>query len=134
MGLAEAAVAGAAASGDRGGLADGAFDAGPALVVVLPVPALLGGPDGSLEFVLVTGQDGQLPAVAAGGGALLARPAGAAGGDAEPDDDDVPACGAGGGPAGAGHALGAGGGAGVVVDGERGQVVAAVGAGLPGPV
>ena len=133
-GFAEAAVAGPAASGDGYRLADGALDAGPALVVLAPVLALLGGPDRCLEFVLVTGQDGQLPAVAAGGGALLADRAGTAGGDAEPDDDHVPACGAGGSPAGGGLALGAGGGAGAVVDGERGQVVAAAGAGLPGAV
>ncbi len=130
VGFAEAAVAGPAASGDGDGLAYGTLDPGPALVVFLPVFALLPGPDGSLQFVQVTGQDRQLPAVAAGGGAQLAGRAGTAGGDAEPDDDPVVAFLPDGGPAGAGLALGAGDGAGVVVDGEGGPVVAIAGAGL----
>jgi hypothetical protein len=133
-GFAEAAVACPAAPGDGDGLAHGTLDAGPALVVFLPVFALLPGPDGSLQFVLVAGQDGQLPAVAAGGGAQLADRAGTAGGDAEPDDDDATAFLPGGGPAGAGLGLGAGDGAGVVVDGEGGPVVAIAGAGLAGGI
>jgi len=134
VGLAQAAVAGPAASGDGDGLADGAFDAGSALVVLLPVLVLLSGADGGLQFVHLAGQDGQLPAVPGGFGAQLARRAGPAVQDAEPDDDLVVALGADGSPAGAGLALGAGDGAGVVVDGERGPVIALAGAGLPGGI
>src|SRR4029077_16247443 len=78
VGLAEAAVAGPAASGDGDGLADRGLDTGPALVVVLPVLVLLPGPDSGLQLVDLAGQDGQLPAVLCGFGAELAGRAGPA--------------------------------------------------------
>ncbi len=124
-GLGQAQVAGAADAGDVGGLAHGALDSGPDLVVVLPlVAALLGA--GLLDgLVDVAGAQRQLASGPGGGGAPGFRRACPAGGGVEPDHDGFGAALGARAPAGAGGALRAADLVGVPVDGERGGGVAA---------
>src|SRR6266545_6507143 len=71
MGLGQALVAGVAGAGDGDGLMHGAFDAGADGVAGLPGCGVLLGAVGLQRLVQRAGLEGELPAAAGGGGALI---------------------------------------------------------------
>src|SRR6266540_5163142 len=134
VGLGQPAVAGAAHAGDGDGLPDGALDPGAQGVSRLPVPGALRGAGGLQGVVEPARLDGELPAAAFGGGALLADRARPACPRGELHHHRLVAVLGGLVPGGAGLALRAGGLPGVPVDGERPRLEPAGGPGLGGGV
>jgi hypothetical protein len=132
LGLGQSEVAGPADSGDVGGLAHGAFDAGAGGVAGFPLRGGLLGAGGGERFVQVAGADGDLPALAAG--TQLARRAGRARGDRPGHHDGLVLVLPARAPGAAGDPLRAGRLAAVEVDGERGLVIPGAGSGLRGVV
>src|SRR6266540_3571862 len=134
VGLGQPAVAGAAHAGDGDGLPDGALDPGAQGVSRLPVPGALRGAGGLQGVVEPARLDGELPAAAFGGGALLADRARPTCPRGELHHHRLVAVLGGLVPGGAGLALRAGGLPGVPVDGERPRLEPAGGPGLGGGV